>query len=258
MFEEIRKTAIKSAKEAGQIQMKHFGRVKEIEYKGEINLVTEVDKLCEKKIIEIIKDEYPNHNILAEEGNNCDENDSPYKWVIDPLDGTTNYAHGYPCFCVSIALEKAGEIVIGVVYNPVLDELFWAEKSKGAFLNGEKIQVSKTKELDKSLLVTGFPYDIRDNPDYNLNHFRNFIVHSQAVRRDGAAALDQCYVAMGRFDGFWESKLFPWDVAAGSLIIAEAGGKVTNFGGDNFSIYSKEILATNGKIHKQMIKVLKG
>ncbi|MGA1824221.1 MAG: inositol monophosphatase family protein [bacterium] len=247
--------AIRAAKEAGKIQKEYLHKKKKIYFKGEINLVTEVDRLCERRIIELILSKFPDHGILAEEGADhpsC----SDYKWIIDPLDGTTNYAHGYPCFCTSIALEKNREIIYGVVYNPMLDELFYAEKNKGATLNGTPITVSTISDLDKSLLVTGFPYDIRENPTHNLKHFKNFIMKAQAVRRDGSAALNLCYVAAGRFDGFWESKLYPWDMAAGALIIAEAGGTLSLYKGKKFNVYTEEIVASNGKIHKQMLKVL--
>ena len=248
--------AINAAEKAGKIQKESLGRSFEIGFKGEINLVTDVDRISEDIIIEIIRDVYPDHQILAEEGKG-QKNPSSYKWIIDPLDGTTNYAHGYPCFCVSIALEEDGDIVLGVVYNPVLDELFTAEKGKGAYLNGGEIRVSSTEELTNSMLATGFPYDIRESENNNLVHFTNFIMRARAIRRAGSAALDLCYVAIGRFDGFWELKLSPWDVAAGSLIVREAGGIVTDFRGHGFNIYSKEILAGNGRVHSEMVKVLK-
>ncbi|HET6369571.1 MAG TPA: inositol monophosphatase family protein, partial [Nitrospiria bacterium] len=181
---------------------------------------------------------------------------SPYRWIIDPLDGTTNYAHGFPCFCVSIGLEHEGNVLLGVVYDPIRSELFYAERGKGATLNGRRIRVSSTFSLSRSLLVTGFAYDIRISQENNIDHFTRFSMRSQGVRRTGSAALDLCYVASGRFDGFWEMKLHPWDVAAGSLIVKEAGGEISTFSGDPFYIDSKEILATNGKIHREMIAVL--
>ena len=248
--------AIKAAKEAGKIQKDYLNKKNKIYFKGEINLVTEVDRLCERRIIDLIQSKFPDHGILAEESPNHPSSSSIYKWIIDPLDGTTNYAHGYPCFCTSIALEKNREIINGVVYNPMLDELFYAEKGKGATLNGNPITVSDISDLDKSLLVTGFPYDIRENPTHNLNHFKNFVIKAQGIRRDGSAALNLCYVAAGRFDGFWESKLYPWDMAAGALIIAEAGGNLSLYNKEKFTIYAKEIVASNGQIHSQMVKVL--
>jgi myo-inositol-1(or 4)-monophosphatase len=263
-MEAFNQIAIKAALKAGKILTEHAGKVQKIGYKDEVNLVTEVDCLSEENIIGIIKDAFPEHSIMTEESEGK-KTESEYKWVIDPLDGTTNYAHDFPSYCVSIALEKEGEIILGVVYNPNLDELFIAEKGKGAYLyqgkNPEegkrRISVSTTEQLSNSLLATGFPYDIRTSKIDNMNHFANFYKKSQAIRRAGSAALDLCYLAMGRFDGFWELKLSPWDTAAGSLLVKEAGGKVTDFSGGPFNIYLKEILASNGKIHQQMINVLK-
>jgi myo-inositol-1(or 4)-monophosphatase len=263
-MEAFTEVAIQAALKAGEILTEHAGKVQKIGYKDDVNLVTEVDCLSEETIIGIIKDAFPDHGILTEEGEGK-ISESEYKWLIDPLDGTTNYAHDFPSYCVSIALEKEGEIILGVVYNPNLDELFLAEKGKGAYLykgknpkeSKRRISVSQTEQLSKSLLATGFPYDIRTSNIDNMNHFANFYKRSQAIRRAGSAALDLCYLATGRFDGFWELKLSPWDTAAGSLLVTEAGGKVTDFSGDPFNIYLKEILASNGKIHQQMIDVLK-
>ncbi|RJP55762.1 MAG: inositol monophosphatase [Deltaproteobacteria bacterium] len=248
--------AIEAAKEAGKILKENLGKSIEIGFKGEINLVTDIDITSEKTIVHIIRNKYPDHQILTEEGEGHKGTPS-HKWIIDPLDGTTNYAHGYPCFCVSIAFEKNGNILFGVIYDPVLDELFTAEKGGGACLNGRKIRASSTDKLIHSMLATGFPYDLRESQNNNLIHFNNFTMSAQAIRRAGSAALDLCYVAMGRFDGFWELKLSPWDVAAGSLIVREAGGMVSDFKGGVFDIYSKEILASNGKIHYEMVEVLK-
>lgn len=251
------KTAVESVKEAGKIQEEKFGENFKIEHKGEINLVTEVDYQCEKIIIDIIKRDYPEHEILTEEaGSVKTAPNSRFKWIIDPLDGTTNYAHSYPCFCASVGLEIDGEIVAGAVYNPMLDELFTSIKGEGAYLNGDKIKVSKIGDINKSLLATGFPYDIRESKENNLNHFCNFAVRAQAIRRPGSAVLDLCYLAAGRFDGFWELKLYPWDMAASSLIVKEAGGMITDFKGGEFSIYKGEMLASNGLIHKEMINIL--
>jgi myo-inositol-1(or 4)-monophosphatase len=255
--EKMKETALKAVKEAGKILMEGLGRIHEINYKHEIDLVTEVDRLSEELIITLIRDRYPDHAILAEEGGKS-KGSSPYRWIIDPLDGTTNYAHGYPCFCISIALEEDGEVIYGVVYDPTREELFIAEKEKGATLNGRSISVSRTEKLTHSLLCTGFPYDIREGKETNLDHFQRFMMRSQAVRRDGAAALDLCYVAMGRFDGYWELKLSPWDVAAGNLMVAEAGGTVTDFEGKHFTLSSPKILASNGRIHREMVEVLMG
>jgi myo-inositol-1(or 4)-monophosphatase len=257
MDDDLKRVALKAVKEGGAILLKYLGKIKSIDYKGEINLVTEADQRSEEVILSIIKDSYPNHRILAEETGESG-NSSSFKWIIDPLDGTTNYAHGYPCFCVSLAIEYEEEVIYGAVYDPVKDELFTAEKGKGAFINGKAIKTSSTKQLDQSLLCTGFPYDVRDDMDSNILIFRTFLMKAQAVRRDGSAALDLCHTAAGRFDGFWEQKLFPWDVAAGGLLVTEAGGKLTNFTGGNFSIYDKEIVASNGLIHDQMVEALNG
>lgn len=255
MAEDLKKTALNAAKAAGAVLKAYYGRVKAIEHKGDINLVTEADRESELTIVSIIKDAHPHHRILAEEtGDSGDP--SSHTWIVDPLDGTTNYAHGYPCFCVSIAVECEGEVIHGVVYDPVREELFTAEKGHGACLNGSPIRVSSTGELNNSLLCTGFPYDVREDMESTIRLFRSFLMKAQAVRRDGSAALDLCYSAAGRFDGFWEQKLYPWDVAAGSLILSEAGGKLSRYRGEPFSIYIPEIIASNGLIHRQMLDVV--
>jgi myo-inositol-1(or 4)-monophosphatase len=248
--------AIAAAKEAGRIQMEHFGHSHPVEYKGEVNPVTVVDKLCEQVITQMILSAFPNHDLLTEESP-FERRGSSYKWIIDPLDGTTNYLHGYPCFCVSIGLEVEGEVRLGVVYNPVLEELFHVGKGEGAYLNENRIFVSQEDHLDRSFLCTGFPYDIRENADFYLRYFHQFITKSFAIRRPGSAAIDLCYLAAGRFDGFWEFKLHAWDVAAGSLMVTEAGGKVTDFQGQPFNIYSEEILASNGLIHEEMLQTIR-
>ncbi len=247
--------AREAALTAGALLRDNVNGVREISFKGEINLVTEMDRRSERTVVAILRSSYPDHGILAEEETAIDAN-SPYRWIIDPLDGTTNYAHGYPNFAVSIALERSGEVILGVVYDPSRDELFLAEKGRGAFLNGKKIAVSRADTLLKSLLSTGFPYDRKTSEKNNLNYFRALLMASQEVRRDGSAALDLCSVAAGRFDGFWELKLKPWDVAAGSLIVREAGGMVTDLAGGPFDMHAEEILASNGIIHGQMVEVL--
>jgi myo-inositol-1(or 4)-monophosphatase len=246
------------AREAGEIQRRHLSGCIQIEFKGAIDLVTEVDHLCEQLIVGRILDRFPRHHIVAEEGQQYSETDSSFRWYIDPLDGTVNYVHGYPCFCVSIGLEAEGEMVLGVVYDPVREEIFQATKGNGAFFNGEKISVSGTRDLGHSLLATGFPYDIRESQETNIDHFASFALASQGVRRGGSAALDLCYVAVGRLDGFWELKLSPWDLAAGIVMVREAGGRVSDFGEGPFRIDSGEVLATNGLIHRQMASVLAG
>lgn len=247
----------KLAREAGKIQMDHLGRVHTIERKGAINLVTEVDKLCEEMISEGLRKAFPEHDILGEEGI-AKRKESELCWIVDPLDGTTNYAHSFPFFGVSIALEHKGDIICGVIYDPVRDEMFAATKGKGATLNGKKISVSKAPNLKESLLATGFAYSVQEpgRPD-NLDNFASFIKVALAVRRPGAAAIDLAYVACGRLDGFWELFLNPWDIAAGVLIIREAGGSVTNFDGTPIDIYGTQILASNGRIHDEMMRVLK-
>jgi len=247
--------AIRVAKDAGRLLRDRVGTRIDLHHKGSINLVTDVDLASENLIRETISTYYPKHEILAEEGG-LSESGSEYRWIVDPLDGTTNYAHGYPMFCVSIALECNGVVVVGVVYDPMRDELFSAERGGGATLNNRPIRVSTIPELMQGLLSTGFPYDIKTSKLTNLDHWANFAMNAQALRRDGAAALDLCYVACGRFDGFWELNLSPWDTAAGALIVEEAGGRLTNFTGGNFSNYEPQIVASNGLIHDRMIEVL--
>jgi len=248
--------AIRVAKDAGRLLRDRVGTRIDVDHKGSINLVTDVDLASERLIREAISTYYPRHEVLGEEGG-LSESGSEYRWIVDPLDGTTNYAHGYPIFCVSIALECKGEIELGVVYDPMRDELFAAEQGAGATLNNRPIHVSKTAELMQGLLSTGFPYDIKTSKLTNLDHWANFAMNAQALRRDGAAALDLCYVACGRFDGFWELNLSPWDTAAGALIVTEAGGRVTNFSGGPFSNYKPEVVASNSLIHDRMLQVLK-
>ncbi len=247
--------AIRLAKDAGRLLRDRLGTRIDVSHKGDINLVTDVDLASERLIRETIATHYPRHQVMAEEGG-LDERGSQYRWIVDPLDGTTNYAHGYPVFCVSIALEYKGEIILGVVYDPMREELFAAERGAGAALNNRSIRVSATTELIKSMLSTGFPYDIKTSRLTNLDHWANFAMNAQALRRDGAAALDLCYVASGRYDGFWELNLSAWDVAAGALIVEEAGGRVSNFSGGKFDHYKPEVVASNGLIHDRMLEVL--
>jgi myo-inositol-1(or 4)-monophosphatase len=249
--------AIEIARDAGNVLVQKLGTAK-VSTKGDINLVTEADVAAENLIIDRIRSYYPQHEILAEESGETvlvGGKKSEWKWIIDPLDGTTNYAHGYPCFCVSIALERAGQLEIGVVYDPMRDEMFAAERGQGATLNDRKIRVSTVDQLSGAMLCTGFPYNVRERPDF-AREFTNFTMIAQAVRRDGSAALDLAYVACGRFDGFWEDGLSPWDIAAGALLIFEARGRVTNFNDQPLDIYNEQVLATNGLIHDAMMKVL--
>jgi myo-inositol-1(or 4)-monophosphatase len=251
--------AVQTARDAGRILAEKFGRAIQISNKGDIDLVTEADLAAEQLIIERIRSHFPRHAILAEEsGTSSVEGDystAESRWIIDPLDGTTNYAHGYPCFCVSIALEHQGKVVIGIIYDPIRDELFAAERGEGATLNGRRIRVSNVETLDRSLVCTGFPYDVRDRGDF-ARHFTNFIMHAQGVRRDGSAAMDLAAVACGRFEGFWEEGLKPWDVAAGALILEEAGGRISKYDGSPLDIYTPPVLATNGLVHEEMMRVL--
>ena len=247
--------AVAAARIGGDILRAGMSVKKRVAYKGKVNLVTQVDTRSERAIMKYLGGRFPGHAFLAEESGSS-ARASEFLWIIDPLDGTTNYAHGYRSYCVSIALSVRGTVALGVVYDPNLDELFTAVGGRGARLNGKKISVSPTASLSKSLLATGFPYDVRESRNNNLDHFSNFALKSQAVRRAGSAALDLCHTACGRFDGYWELKLGPWDVAAGSLMVAEAGGKVSDFKGGRFDIHMKELLASNGRIHRQMLDVL--
>jgi myo-inositol-1(or 4)-monophosphatase len=248
--------AIEMAHDAGRILVERMSRALEVTNKGDIDLVTEADLAAEELIIERIRSYYPRHALLAEESGASAEGQSEWRWIIDPLDGTTNYAHGYPCFCVSIALEHAGSLELGVIYDPLREELFAARRGEGATLNGRSIRVSEVSEINRAMLCTGFPYDVRERNDF-ARHFANFIMRAQAVRRDGSAALDLAYVACGRFDGFWEEGLRPWDVAAGVLLVEEAGGRTSHYDGAPFDIYTPPIIATNGLIHEEMMKVLR-
>jgi myo-inositol-1(or 4)-monophosphatase len=245
------------AREAGALLMHHFHQHLKIEYKGDADLVTAADRASEVLIRERIRQRWPTHDVLGEEQGLTDQG-SEYRWYVDPLDGTTNFAHGYPVFCVSIALEhqgveRKGKRVAGVIYDPTRDELFSAEPGRGAQLNGETIHVSKTAVLKESLLGTGFPSHKRHkNP--NIYFYHQITLHSHGVRRAGSAALDLCNVACGRYDGFWEFNLNPWDTAAGVLIVEEAGGTVTRFDGSPFELNSRETVASNGLIHDAVLR----
>lgn len=248
--------ALGLAMRAGEIQKTELGHVRDVEYKETDEVVTRVDRCCESVIVRGISERFPHHNIVTEESE-YPQTDHAYRWYVDPLDGTTNYVHGYRHFSVSIGLEFDGEMVLGLVYDPMQDEIFSATQKGGAFLNGQRISVSETGRLDRSLLATGFPYDVRRNQPNNMENFDHLSLASQAIRVDGSAALNLCYVAVGRFDGFWEMKLRPWDLAGGSLIVREAGGRVSNFQNGRFRIHSGEVLATNGLIHEQMVSILR-
>jgi len=248
--------AIGAGKKAGAVLLDYARSGFRVEHKNPINLVTDADHAAERCVIDHLRGHFPSHGFLAEEQGRVDRSPSPYLWIIDPLDGTTNFAHGYPAYCVSIGLEYCGRCILGVIFDPSRDELFTAIEKGGAHLNGRPIRVSGTATLDDSLLVTGFAYDIRETPENNLDHFAKFALRTQGLRRTGSAALDLCYVAAGRFDGFWEVRLNPWDMAAGSVIVQEAGGRLSNFRGDPLSIYKQELVASNGHIHHPMLTVL--
>ncbi|HSE91279.1 MAG TPA: inositol monophosphatase family protein [Candidatus Binatia bacterium] len=245
--------AWEAATVAGALIRKHWQEPKNIDYKGAIDLVTSVDRQCERRIVEVLRNHFPNHSILAEEETDWVGTEGSHRWIIDPLDGTTNFAHSYPQFCVSIALECDGQVILGLVYDPLREECFKAVKGEGATLNGSAIRISGVRELDKALLATGFPYDQREKADFYLSFFKAFMTRSQGIRRNGSAALDLCYVACGRIDGFWELKLRPWDTAAGALIVEEAGGRLSDLSGNQFSILGDETLASNGAIHDEMV-----
>ena len=250
-------TAIKAAKAGGDVLSHYAQKTFHIQKKDyDVNLLTEADLKSEEVVIQTLSQTYPTHQILSEEKGLHPSPDHQFKWIIDPLDGTTNFAHGFPMYNVSIGLEYEGSRLLGVVYDPTRNELFVGQKNHGATLNGSSIHVSATTQLGKALLVTGFAYDVHTVSDNNLKEFCQFTLRARGLRRTGSAALDLCYVACGRFDGFWERGLHPWDTAAGTLIVEEAGGKVSNYGGQPFSIYGKEIVASNGIIHQEMVSVL--
>jgi myo-inositol-1(or 4)-monophosphatase len=249
--------AVRLAREAGAIQRQRYETQIQIRTKSaSIDLVTEVDQACEAHIVGELARCRPEDAILAEEGGGTDREGAPWRWIIDPLDGTTNYAHGYPRFCVSIGVEREDEREVGVVYDPLLDELYTAVHGGGAFLNGRKLRVSEERDFGSALVATGFAYDIRKTLEDNLDHFIQVIKQARAVRRDGSAALDLCYVAAGRFDGFWEMKLHPWDVAAGLLIVEEAGGRTSDMRGGPTQRTGRETVASNGHIHDTLIELL--
>jgi myo-inositol-1(or 4)-monophosphatase len=248
---------INIAMEAGEIVREGFGKNFSIEFKtSESNLVTEIDKASEKKIIEYVSKEFPTHGILAEESGEH-KNSSEYIWVIDPLDGTTNFAHGLPIFSVSIGVQKKGITIGGVVYDVMQNVMYSASSGAGAYANGIKIKVNQNANIARALLVTGFPYNIKENPENAIGKFTVMTQASRGVRRLGSAAIDLCYVARGVFEGFWEVYLHPWDICAGKLIVEEAGGLVTGFKGEKIDIFSNKILASNNVIHSELLEILK-
>jgi myo-inositol-1(or 4)-monophosphatase len=253
-YEAYLEAAKSAAREAGELLRRNLSQTGEIYFKGQVNLVTKSDTESQDLIFDRLSARFPGHDFLAEEGLKSLKG-SDFRWVFDPLDGTTNFAHGFPVFCVSLGLEHRGGLACGVVYDPMREEMFWAEKREGAFLNGGRIRVSKIDDLNRSLLATGFAYDIRETKT-NIRQSNDFLLRAQGLRRCGSAALDLCYVACGRFDGFWEMKLSPWDTAAGAVIVEEAGGRVTDFQGNSVNIYHPEVVASNGLVHQAMMEVL--
>lgn len=245
--------AIEIARESGSLIDKLSKQPHQISYKRKSDIVTEVDRRSEALITERLRRHFPEHAIVAEEGGGK-QTGSDYCWYVDPLDGTTNFAHGFPVYCVTMALALRDEVITGVVYDPTRDELYAAERGSGAYLNNQRISVSPTASLSESLLGTGFP-PFASNHDLNLQFFFKFTHLSHGIRRAGAAALDLCSVASGRFEGFWELKLNPWDKAAGALMVTEAGGRVTDLAGGAFSLHRDEIFASNGLIHDSMLEV---
>jgi myo-inositol-1(or 4)-monophosphatase len=253
------KNTLLKATEAGAAELKRFfnGSFVISNKEGINNLVTEADHAAEKAIMQVIQTDYPDHFILSEESGEIIQ-DSTYKWIIDPIDGTVNFANGIPICCVSIGLEQDGKMIMGAVYNPIMNEFFFAQKGFGATLNNQKIEVSKKTEVIKSCLVTGFPYTYLDAPNGPIQVFEKLIRRGVPVRRLGSAAIDLCWVAAGRFDGFYEHNLQAWDSAAGFLMVEEAGGKVTDFNGDYYSPYQPHLIATNGKIHDELLRIVNG
>jgi myo-inositol-1(or 4)-monophosphatase len=253
-------TAIEAVTRAGEVQLARFGTDLRVDKKGAIDLVTEIDIAIEREFRAMIAERFPDHVVLGEEFESRGDRDATpaYCWVFDPVDGTTNYAHGLPIFCSSLALEIDGTIAVGAVYDPTRRELFTAERGQGAWLNGQPLRVSSADTLLDSLLVTGFHYGIQRDPEELVSLFREFITKARAVRRLGSAALDLCYVAAGRFDGYWESKIQPWDVSAGAVIVTEAGGTVTTVNGEPFRSRAGSVLATNGHIHGLMLETIVG
>ncbi len=256
MWESELELACQAAAKAADILRDLFGKTHQVVKKGKIDLVTEADLEAESVILQAIRGRFPDDDLLSEEAGESSRGKSR-KWIIDPLDGTTNFAHGFPFFSVSIALEAEGEIVLGVTLDPIARETFRAVRGQGAFLNDRPIRVSQTRELEDALLGTGFPYDVREEPDSVLRHFRDMLLAAQAVRRPGSATLDLCCAACGRFDGYWEARLKPWDMAAGAILVREAGGLVTTYTGEPFTPYSASILAANPHLHRKMAEILK-
>jgi myo-inositol-1(or 4)-monophosphatase len=252
-----REVGIRAAQCAGGLLRRRVDSIREVRHKGAVDIVTDVDLLSEQEVCATLLDAFPSHTILGEEGGARVGSDPRYRWIVDPLDGTTNYAHGFPFFCVSIALEVDGRLMLGVVYAPSLDELYVAEAGRGATLNDRPLRVSSTLELPQALLATGFPYDRAEFPRA-VRSFEIVSMKSQGVRRAGSAVLDLCYVACGRLDGYWEHHVMPWDLAAGTVVVREAGGTVSATDGSAFSVEGGQVLATNGLLHPALADTLAG
>ncbi|MBD3233877.1 MAG: inositol monophosphatase [candidate division Zixibacteria bacterium] len=255
-MEAYEKAAVEIAIRAGNLLQEKRNEEREIDYKGEADLVTDADTASEKMITEFISQRFPDHGIVAEEGSEKDAT-SDFSWIIDPLDGTTNYAHNFPVYCVSIGMLYQDQVILGVIYNPILDELFRAIPGEGAYLNDRLIKVSKENRLSNSLLATGFPYDKNESDRDNVGYFAAFTKGIRGIRRLGSAALDLAYVACGRLDGFWELKLKPWDIAAGILMVKEAGGQISGFSGEILDLQKGDVVASNGVIHSDMLETIK-
>ncbi len=258
----LRAVLFSALEKAGGLLKRNFDRPNKISFKNgsPINLVTAIDQNADRLIRQTIRRVFPGHDLLTEESVPTDKR-SAFKWIVDPLDGTTNYAHHFPQACVSIGLEVSGQITLAGVYDPFRDELFWAERGRGAYLKSggreKRLRVSTTPTLQRSLLLTGFPYDRRERIDLYLHYVKAFMARIQGIRRAGSAALDLCWVAAGRVDGYWEWRLKPWDAAAGSLIVKEAGGRLSDFAGRPYSIYAEQTLATNSRIHNEMLSIMR-
>ena len=242
-------------REVGTFLLQHLGNVQSIEFKGRANLVTEMDRRSETHLIRAIRAQHPDHAILSEEVGALPGEPGQPEWILDPVDGTTNYVHGLPYFCVALALRQGPQLQAGMVYHPYIDELYWAERDQGAFMNGRLLHVSSTAALDDALLTTGFPSDLSRAPDTNIEHFLALMPRTRAIRRMGSASLDLCNVAAGRLDGFWQPTMLVWDVAPGAIIVEEAGGRVSDFAG-NTGVYEGSIAASNGQIHTALVEVL--
>lgn len=244
-------------REVGTFLLERLGNAQSIEFKGRANLVTEMDRRSEDHLIRAIRAEHPDHAILSEEVGALPGGPGQPEWILDPVDGTTNYVHGLPYFCVALALRDGPQLLAGLVYSPYADELYWAERGHGASMNGRPLHVSATTVLDDALLTTGFPSDLSRAPDTNIEHFLALMPRTRAIRRLGSASLDLCNVAAGRLDGFWQATLPVWDVAPGAIIVEEAGGRVTDFSG-HAGVYEGSIAASNGQIHTALVEVLRG